>query len=223
MFFDFFLFGTLWFWLLAFGAFVLITYVVESTFDNYDTDSGGGAKATATIIAFALIYYFAGSDKDVMGLLIWIKVHALHFILYVLGYYALGVIWSIYKWKIYLRKRASDIKAKLEEAKAKNQKLTSFYRLTAAENKSRITSWMSYWPFSAFWTLINKFVLQVWDHLYVSFEGVFKKIHKKEIGDLDEQIEKHNDEVLQAEIAERKRAEEERTNRRNGGGGAGKI
>ena len=33
-------------------------------------------------------------------------------------------------------------------------------------NKKRLITWMAYWPWSAFWTLLHDYILQIWEKIY---------------------------------------------------------
>ena len=185
---EFFVFGTIWFWLLSIVAFIAITAFVESAVDR-DDDSGGGTWATSTIVLFILIYFFLGSDTDVRNILSWIKVNPTTFFFYILGYYAVGTIWSIAKWFLFLRKKVRMAEKHLESTSSVSRLNDFDFRAPlAADNKSRIISWMSYWPFSAFWTILNKFFLRVWEFLYETFEKLYNNMAKRAFSDLNEKI-----------------------------------
>lgn len=47
---------------------------------------------------------------------------------------------------------------------------------SAKENKSRILTWMFYWPFSGIWTIINDPVRRAFQWIYRRLEGVYQKI-----------------------------------------------
>lgn len=56
-------------------------------------------------------------------------------------------------------------------ARAKRQNMPS-----AKDNKSRILTWMFYWPFSGIWTIINDPVRRAFQWIYKRLEGVYQKI-----------------------------------------------
>ena len=146
---GFLLFGTVWFWLLFGGAAILIIWFLESALDyERDRDNGGGFFSTLTLAACILLYYFFGSSEDVRNILIYLKDHPGQALLRVGIYIVLGLVWSIFKWYFFLHNKNEYLTKKFE-----NDNLRESDFPKAKNNKSRIISWMSYWPFSAFWTL----------------------------------------------------------------------
>lgn len=49
----------------------------------------------------------------------------------------------------------------------------------ARDHKSRILTWMAYWPWSMFWTMINDFVKRVFKTIYEEIQVLFQKISDK--------------------------------------------
>lgn len=54
------------------------------------------------------------------------------------------------------------------------------------ENKARITSWMTYWPWSALWTLINDPIRRFYRWAYTQLRGLLQDMSDKAFKDLDE-------------------------------------
>ena len=74
------------------------------------------------------------------------------------------------QWKI-----SSDWYHALEGAKASKLPV-------ASESKATITMWMTYWPWSLFWTFVRDFVVELWENVYTYFSKVFQKIADRVLG-----------------------------------------
>lgn len=156
--------------------------------------------ATATLLA-TLIGVHVLHVVDVWG---FITHNALHTTLYVLGYLAVGVVWSFVKWFSFLVGfRDAHREAKAQWMKRNNiapdQMLTEnqsialsdymqyqswhkFHgvylnkRPTAVTNKRRITAWMSFWPFSMAGTIINDPIRRLFRLLFDTLKGLYQQI-----------------------------------------------
>jgi len=54
-----------------------------------------------------------------------------------------------------------------------------------SDNKSRITGWMTYWPWSALWTLINDPLRRFYQWAYTRLSGLLQGMSDKAFKDLD--------------------------------------
>jgi len=189
---EFFIFGTVWFWLLLTGAAFLIIWFLESALNN-SRDNGGGIFSTITIIGAVAIYYFLGSKDDVLNFFIFIKDHPLMSITRVGIYIGIGLVWSIFKWYFFLKNKMEYLTAKFETEHTPNWSAVSYNDFPKAKNnKSRIISWMSYWPFSALWTLINEPVKKTFRFIYSKVESIYEKMAEKIFEDLKKKIQTNN-------------------------------
>jgi len=101
------------------------------------------------------------------------------------GYAAVGVLWGVMKWTLFVWARLDKLKAVRQRWIADEGRLPTTekekmaYKLAVkdvfgyeapkpdpAKHKGRIIYWMSYWPFSAIWTLINDPIRRFYDFLY---------------------------------------------------------
>ena len=110
-------------------------------------------------------------------------------VLAILGYFAAGTVWAVGKWYLYVK----DRRVKYEEAKSTwsaSSSLsarpnptweTSYERAKflnskkglaplVRDNKSRVLTWMGYWPWSMVWTVIN-------DPVKKAFKAIYNRIH----------------------------------------------
>ena len=200
---DLFIIGSIWFWLLSGVWFIALVIFL---------DCEKGTQATLTMIAFFAALVLLGDFNP----LPWMKLHALESIALVVGYFAAGAAWSFVKWYFYvlrIKDRVQEAKTKfLERSKITDGKIPDSHKARwkeilnsefgyrrrslppkATENKSRILMWMSYWPFSAVWTLINDPVKRAFEYLYARLSGLMQKISdhifkdlKADLQDLDD-------------------------------------
>jgi hypothetical protein len=116
--------------------------------------------------------------------------------LLVLAYFAVGAIWGVVKWVFFVHSQLEQY----NEAKARflaENKLTAIDTPKAAfdfrefisrrfsrvevnpqvsNHKADVTFWMSYWPFSALWTLINDPVRKFFRMIYTYLQGTMQSI-----------------------------------------------
>lgn len=119
-------------------------------------------------------------------------------VIFALGYLAAGATWAFIKWFFYVRRRREDyLEAKLqytptpdrnnyhddtklvwEKSYERKKFLNSKGELPplARDNKNRIILWMSYWPWSACWTLINDPIKRAFRFIYEQIHASLQKI-----------------------------------------------
>jgi len=168
------LFGTLWFWVLVAVASILIIFFLERALDDEYHDTGGGFPSTITILIFIALYYFLGSKQDVYDFFAYMRDYPWFTIGRVAAYIGIGVIWSIFKWYFFLQNKKYQLTKKMEDREIDEINESDIPQ--AKKNKARIISWMSYWPFSMLWTLINEPVKKTFRFIYSKIEGIFQKM-----------------------------------------------
>jgi hypothetical protein len=183
-----FVIGTIWFWILLGVSAGLILFFLERPLGGF-RDDGGGAESTAVILVAFVLYWFLGSSQDILDLAIYVRDNAWHVISMIAFYFFIGVIWSIAKWYFFLMNIKDGLLAKVEYDK--QNKLTTRGKdwikdqiPQAKNNKNRITTWMSYWPFSMLWTLINEPIKKAFRYIYARIEGIFQKMSNHIFRDL---------------------------------------
>lgn len=140
--------GTLGFWVLFGIAIIIMIIFFEVHETNYREDSGGGLWASVILLGAFAIYYFLGSKEDVTSLFSYVAENTATFIGFVIGYFAVGVVWSFFKWFFYLRRVRERLLERFTEIKEEDIPL-------AKKNVNRISTWISFWMLSALWTLLN--------------------------------------------------------------------
>ncbi len=178
---EVFVVGSLWFWLLLAAETIILLVLLE-----WDQ----GAIATLTLVATLLVLQFLG-DVNVYG---YVSHHPWTVVLGALGYLAAGTCWAIAKWWFYVSEqrawydelrgaflrvhgyeRGSQMPDSLQSpwqrclASARKERRRLDVHPLAAGHKARILGWMSYWPWSASWTLlkdpVRKAFLSIYHHL----------------------------------------------------------
>lgn len=164
-------FSTFWFW-------APIVFLLICTFTGvYREHSWFPGLSLAILVAF----FAVATEYNPFAFMYY---HPFEGGMYVLGYLIAGAIWGgIIKWYFYLLNRRDEAREiKLEWAKSstglgdddftewlservngnRNSSKISVYGYKASsyppkvlENKARILFWISYWPFSVFWTVLN--------------------------------------------------------------------
>lgn len=162
--------GSLPFWV-ALGIFgcLIIAFI----------DGEKGSLATATIIVcLAALWAFTAFNP-----IAWVLAQGWTVLYYVAGYLGLGIVWGWIKWFFYVTGEGERYSAAREEfiknhgqVNAQNQRefratvmsaiRGDHYPVQASRNKARITLWMTYWPFSGLWTLINDPVRRTFNYCY---------------------------------------------------------
>lgn len=194
MFEPFLLVGGLFFWIFASIFGVILLACVEQ-------EKGSAATITATI---AVILFLIWGDFNLFG---WVVSNTLSFLMYLVGYFVIGTVWTVVKWYFYLLARKSEaiefkgqycqsngITGDMTEDQRKKfiESLVGYsstYRddtfpPNATNHKSDIVRWAAYWPFSAFWTLLGDGIRRLWDFIYVQIGGMLQKMSSKVMGDI---------------------------------------
>jgi len=188
MFFEFFVLWGVWWWIL-FAAVI----VADVWFLEYDNGTG----ATFSLVAFALLMFFFGDWNPFP----WIAANPLWTIGTIFGYFAAGGLWSTVKWYFHclnVRDRYNEIKDSFfEEHKITGDKIPGQLKSAwkdklrygefsqgsiaprATKHKAKILMWMTHWPFSAFWTLLNDPIRRIFMSIYAHLTRTLQKISNR--------------------------------------------
>lgn len=128
-----------------------------------DFDSGKGA--TVATAAFAGAMYFLGEWNPFP----YLHSHLWDVVAYVASYVAIGAMWSLAKWVLYSM-------GQLREYKRRGFGSAKDYRPIAAKHKADILVWMSWWPFSMTWTLLDDPLRRLFLVVYELMAGLFQRV-----------------------------------------------
>lgn len=184
-------FGTIGYWGLIALACILLFFFI-------DHDNGFGA--TATLVGFFLIHQLFGDMK----LFSYVAIHPMSAVKWLAFYFAAGTLWSIAKWWFHVhaeREKYDDEMAsyingrlryvKIDEAKKDWLKHCSIEKPSASKSKEKIIRWMTFWPWSMVWTLINDPIKKLFKSIYRRIEGLLQKISDNAWAGVEEDSEKN--------------------------------
>lgn len=162
--FEFFAIGTIAFWVII--SILSITFIACIENDHY-------TFPTILALVFSLIY--------------WKSFSAFHFdwraiAVSVLVYVVAGVIWSIFRWFRYVKECADYYKQYPSQSNYSSLQ----DKIDAGENKSRITAWIAYWPWSLVWNLIGDVCVTIYEQL----QGVYQNISNKALKNIPQPEER---------------------------------
>jgi hypothetical protein len=136
----------------------------------------------------------------------WSIDHPFKLLLYILGYFVIGILWSFVKWWFrvservdnhikektnirvnYLKKRLfteavtidTAIPVNLKDDWIRHQSCCNYIPEKASEHKNLIATWITYWPFSLLWSLLHDFIKQVMKKIVTMLQGVYDGITHK--------------------------------------------
>lgn len=166
--------GSFWFWTLLVGLAIMEIVIV-------DREKAGVASG---ILIGSVILLAAITDFNPFA---YVVEHPAKIATWAVLYFVLGIVYGWIKWKFYLlaahdcyrefrsdflhtRKIAPDAPASDIPAQTRRElhrvAVAGNYKPIALRNKARIVLWMTYWPFSAIWTLFNDPVRRMYQWVY---------------------------------------------------------
>lgn len=185
------LYATLGFWVvLSLGAVGLLLFV----FVENERGVLGLLLITGTLIGL----HFLTEIKPFT----YVYNNPLNTLLYASGYILIGIIWSMFKWDRYGAKwRRKYDTAKLEYAEylEHHNRTTSAQggdtpyafktwapyavaqKPVASNHKERITTWMTFWPWSFIWTLIADFIKDLYNWIFRKLITIYDKIASRHL------------------------------------------
>lgn len=150
--------------------------------------------ATFGVISSVLLLKFFG-DVNIPGMIVSNPINALYFSV---GYLVLGTVWSLAKWWFFVREARESFDSMKKEwflnrgryanvpesDEKRNQEFKKHigsrdFRPKASKEKSRIMTWMCWWPWSFVWTLINDPVKRAFTAIFNKFKSAFDSISNR--------------------------------------------
>jgi len=201
--FELFVIGTFWFWALIIAELVLLFVFIENE---------NGVEATVSLVIFAACLQWLG-NVDLIG---YVLSNPLSILAVVAAYFVIGSVWGIIKWWVFCRDRLEEyqdarenflrshgadpsLKTMPENLRAAWKKWLDDHRNydqgrtldeapRASKNKSRIMRWMSFWPVSMIWSLINDFVKRIFKTIYQKIAGFLQRISDNMFGSIRDDL-----------------------------------
>ncbi len=175
-------FGTLWFWIFVFGISIALTALTEK--DETEITFSG-----VIFIGSLVTLWFFGCKEELSVIGSFIYFNPGTTLLIALGYVILGIVWSFVKWYFYL--------VRMREAHQDTSYPEHYFDVN--RNKSRIMTWMIYWPLSGAWTLINDPIRKMYRSIFEWVGGSYQKMSDKMTVNMKFRLEKAEQERLKAE------------------------
>jgi hypothetical protein len=173
----------------AWGFWVLIVLSAIIASELLDTDNPGKATTLAVVVV-AILSVFGNFNPFT-----WIATNPWEAGLWVIGYFVVGSIWSVGKWAFWLNKskrRIEDLLANNPGRKLKDLstdlrhlKLPTSFPPKVGDYKSRIIGWITLWPASVAWTLLNDPVRWIGEQIYAHLGGMMQRISNRIFSDFD--------------------------------------
>lgn len=198
----FFVFGTLWFWIVSAAFFGLMIYWTED-----DSNFFAGIGLAAFVWTMASVNGFS----IIANPMLWVKWAAI--------YFALGTVWSFIKWFSYLHKAKDTLRGFkadfVKKTKAVLKKDGTFedhdfagfadylndhhylgrgasrigtradVQPSMSDNFSDLVRWIVWWPFSAFWTILNDPIRRLAEFIVrrfkTAYDGLAARVFKNEV------------------------------------------
>ena len=151
--------------------------------------------ATASLFIFGLIVHFFTK----LNVLQFFRENGTFILELAAIYIGAGLAWSVAKWYFFVRDKRAEYDAIVEEFK-KGDKKDFKWQVErrvgeipprAVRHKREIVSWISYWPISVVWTLLDDFLKKLFHRIYDLFAGVFQRISNAQFKGV--QVEHNND------------------------------
>ncbi len=158
-------------------------------------DDAGFAVFWLFTVGTALFFAFAPPAAAVLG---WLVDHRNHLPYLALLYVAVGTSWGIMRWCLYVSRAARSYEGRSKDLLREYQNgpwspgsgPSSQTKITYAEwlyrfhslppspsnNRSRIVTWMVWWPFSFLDTLLSDLVRRVFDAIYDEVAALLGRI-----------------------------------------------
>ncbi len=144
--------GTIWFWLLAIVASIIIIACVEN--EHYPTPS-------IVAILLGIIYWKAIVSAPWQAIAIVVGAFAL-----------LGAGWSTFQWFRRVQKKAAKYREQYGDTLTESQIRELKEEVSASRHKALITGWIAFWPWDMFWTFTGDFFNMIYEALSNVYQGI---------------------------------------------------
>lgn len=151
------------------------------------------------LAVFFSVVYIVATEKDTHGFAIFVTiVAALIYYKYIIAFFAnwqlsllciiaygvIGGLWSIWRWMKYCKKTVEEdtnSSWKWEGDKRVTVPPDEYFKqiLAPSKHKSRLISWIVYWPWSMVWNVLGDFFTGIYDFLSNIYERVSSAVIRK--------------------------------------------
>jgi len=149
----------LWPWW-GLGIFILLCIVDSVLVENENASFGTGMMVVGT----AMLVWLAGDMNPFV--LAWDNFG--NILKFFVVYFAVGGLWSIAKWYLYLIGVRDDMRQRGEKKRP--------CRTYARNNQARIYAWIGHWPFSMIGSLFGDFLGRIVKMIYRSLTNLYDRM-----------------------------------------------
>lgn len=157
----------LWPWW-GLGIFIVLCLIDAALVENESATFGSIMMLAGT----AILVWVAG-DMNPFAL-VWNNLGAT--VLFVIGFFIFGGIWSLFKWYLHLTNVRDDMKERGTTERPHNS--------YARNNKARIIAWIGHWPLSIIGTFFGDVLYRIGRRIYSYLGGTYERIEKHVFGDM---------------------------------------
>jgi hypothetical protein len=148
-----------------------------------------GCNTRLGFLALWVIYFLLGwwiKGWSVGDSILWVRNHAIDVLMYALIYLVVGAAWSVFKWWLYVRKAADNLREIIVEYNALTEPkpvwtnyLTRYREMPkVSDNKSKIIDWIAFWWFSVIQTFFGEWMHEIFTAVYRMFYNMYDAIAK---------------------------------------------
>jgi hypothetical protein len=170
------IFGAPLFWILVLAESSLLCW-------SLDDDNSDGIETISILIVLLLLQFF-GNVK----VFTYLWYHPWKSVTYITGYLLIGGGWSIIKWWFAETAKLSSVRAKFfsrhnirgfeipPEFKDRWSDEVSAQKTNPSAQQSRFLTWIAYWPWSLFWTMVNDPLKRAARRIYYELQATYQRI-----------------------------------------------
>ncbi len=195
----------------SFWFFLFFLIVPSCVLMYFLEDDESHFVASGFTVAFCLITLHLLSSFNAIHL---IQSYWKFSIIFSIGYLTIGTLWGILKWKFYIEKQhnkylgfkrnfktklginTEDIPDEYKEKFLRDFQYEFHYMHIIPQvdkNKERIITWMTFWPWSALWTLLNDPIRAFYNYVYNKIANVLQGMVKKRFADATRDLGTHDE------------------------------
>jgi hypothetical protein len=133
------------------------------------------------VFAFIAATWYAFTH---LGIITYIVTHPWQSAAYAAGYFVVGAAWSVAKWWFAETSRVRHVRSLYVE-RYSDQTLKGFQtwaefikplKSRPSQHKADITAWITFWPVSLVWTMVDDPVRRLCRRIYDELQGVYQRI-----------------------------------------------
>jgi hypothetical protein len=166
-------------WIVAVILFLILVALIEN----------GQLGWSIGVVAAVVLLVAYGTGVTIALAWTFFTAHPIALLIGAVGYFAVGAAWSVIKWWAFVRKLFRRIAGGEQVFDVNDgydrRKLGPENPPKVANHKEDITTWMSFWPISMAWTIVDDPVRRICTEIYHSLSGFLQGIADKQFNKLN--------------------------------------